>query len=71
MNPAGIAVSALVVLFLLSGPRGKNKYHPLGFSIFLALLSSAYAAVNGEWMFYILAVLALARGYWQYLRWQD
>lgn len=69
MNPAGVAVSAVVVLFLLSSPRGKNKYWPLAFGTFLGLLSSAYAIVNGEWMFHILAVLALARGYWQYRRW--
>ncbi|MDP2871012.1 MAG: hypothetical protein Q8P31_00485 [Bacillota bacterium] len=71
MNPAGVAVSAVVVLFLLSAPRGKNKYYPLGFGVFLGLLSSAYAAVNGEWMFYVLGVLALARGYWQHRRWQE
>lgn len=71
MNPAGIAVSAVVVLFLLSSPRGRNRYYPLGFGIFLGVLSAAYAATNGEWMFYILSVLAVVRGYWQYSRWRD
>jgi hypothetical protein len=71
VNPAGVAVSAIVVLFLLSGPRGKSRYYPLGFGLFLGVLSATYAAVNGEWMFYVLAVLAALRGYWQYSKWRD
>jgi hypothetical protein len=71
LNPAGVAVSAVVVLFLMSSPRGKNRYYPLGFGIFLAVLASAYAAVNDEWMFYILGALAFVRGYFQYRKWRD
>jgi len=66
----GIMLSAIVVLFLLSGPRGKSRYHPLGFGILIAALSAVYAAANNAWAYYLVAAAAAAKGLWDYRRWQ-
>jgi len=62
-------LAAVLVMFLLSGPRGRSRYYPLGFGIILAVLSLAYAVRNREFAYYAIAALALAKGVWDYRRW--
>lgn len=67
----GIVLAAVVVMFLLSGPRGQNRYYPLGFGMILAVLSAVYAVSSGYRPYYALAAVAAAKGFWDYSRWQS
>ena len=70
MDLTAILLSAVVVLFVLSGPRGKNRYYPLGYGLFIAALCVYYGFTNGDWTFYSLAAAAFARGYYLFYRWR-
>lgn len=66
----GVVLAAVVVMFVLSPPRGKSKYYPLGFGIIIAVLSAVYAAVNNEWYYYLVGAIGAAKGLWDYSRWR-
>ena len=69
MDITGIMVATVAFMYLFSGPRGRNKYYPLGFGALLAALAIAYGALNDQVLFYPLGVIVLAKGYWMYRRW--
>lgn len=69
MDITGILLATVVFMYLFSGPRGRNRYYPLGYGILLAVLSSLYAATNQANIYYVLAVVALGKGYLMYSRW--
>jgi hypothetical protein len=66
----GIVLSAVLVMFLLSGPRGKNRNYPLAFGAMIAVLAIVYAVSNRQSLYYVLAALGLAKGFWDYRHWR-
>lgn len=69
MDITGIMLAAVSFMFLLSGPSGRNKYWPLGFGVFLAALGVFYGIINGQALYYPVAVAVLVKGYFMYRRW--
>lgn len=69
MDITGILLATVVFMYLFSGPRGRNRYYPLGYGILLAVLSSIYAATNQANIYYVLAIVSLGKGYLMYSRW--
>jgi hypothetical protein len=67
----GIMLATVAFMYLFSGPRGRNRYYPLGFGVLIAVLAIAYGALNNEALFYPLGAVVLAKGYWMYRRWRD
>lgn len=70
MDITAILLSAVIIMYTLSAPRGRNRYHPLGYGALLAVLAVAYARINSEPIYYALAALALAKGIYSYMRWR-
>lgn len=71
MDITGILLATVVFMYLFSGPRGRNRYYPLGYGVLLAALAVMYATVNDQALYYGLAAAALAKGYWMFIHWHQ
>lgn|GEM_PF-1466428 len=71
LDITGVMLSAVTIMYILSGPRGKTKYHSLVFGLFLAAISLFYGIYNREWAYYLVGLGALAKAAVSYRRWSD
>ncbi len=71
MDITGIMLATVSFMFILSGPRGRNKYWPLGFGLLLAALGILYGYVNHEAIYYGVAAAVVAKALWMFRRWES